>query len=130
FHHALLDGRSHRLVLEEAFAAYDAFRDGLYPSLLPVRPFRAHVEWLLAQDEAEAERYWRELLRGFHSATPLPSGRPAGDAGEPDLAETETRVAADHLAALQSFAARQGVTLTTLLHGAWAVLLARYTGEG
>src|SRR4051812_38072254 len=37
FHHALLDGRSHRLVLEEAFAAYEAFRDGSYPSLLPTR---------------------------------------------------------------------------------------------
>src|SRR5204863_6261266 len=85
FHHALLDGRSHRLVLEEAFTAYEAFRDGSYPSLVPVRPFQQHVEWLQAQDEATAEHYWRELLCGFRTSTPLPAARPTNDTGEPDL---------------------------------------------
>src|SRR5439155_13265599 len=73
FHHALLDGRSHRLILEEAFAAYDAFREGSHPSLVPVRPFRAHVEWLRDQDPAAAERHWRDLLVGFATPTQLPA---------------------------------------------------------
>ena len=72
FHHALLDGRSHRLVLEEAFAAYDAFKDGTYPSLLPVRPFADHVEWLSRQDRAAAECFWRSVLADF-APTPVPA---------------------------------------------------------
>src|SRR5205823_5752704 len=69
FHHALLDGRSHRLVLEQAFAAYEAFREGGDPASPSMRPFRDHVEWLRRQDRAAVERYWRGVLAEFETPT-------------------------------------------------------------
>jgi amino acid adenylation domain-containing protein len=143
FHHALLDGRSHRIVLEEAFAAYEAFRDGSFPSLPPVRPFREHVEWLAHQDSVAAERYWRGVLGEFDAPTQMPalrssvagvcdpglpaSQRPATEEMTPG--EQFVTLAEDASARLKAFAAEHDVTPTTLLHAAWAVLLARYSGE-
>ena len=129
FHHALLDGRSHRFVLEEAFAAYEAFRDGSYPSLLPVRPFPEHVEWLRQQDPAAAEQYWRGVLAGFETPTPLPVVATPRPPATPEPGEQVVVIPEDVTAGLKAFAAENGLTPTTLLHAAWAVLLARYSGE-
>ncbi len=125
FHHALLDGRSHRLILEEAFAAYEAIREGAAPSLAPVRPFSDHVEWLRRQDAAAAEHYWRGLLAGFETPTPLPTAEPL----PPDPGDQVVVIPETVTAGLKSFAAENSITPTTLLHAAWAVLLARYSGE-
>ena len=157
FHHTLLDGRSHRLVLEEAFAAYEAIRDGAPPSSAPVRPFREHVEWLGRQDPAAAERYWRGLLAGFEAPTRVPAAEPrpgppprSGEGGEDleisppsplrgggpggrgfgvELSEQSVTLPEVVMANLKAFAAENDLTPTTLLHAAWAVLLARYSGE-
>jgi amino acid adenylation domain-containing protein len=129
FHHALLDGRSHRLVLEEAFTAYEAFRDGCHPSLLPARPFAEHVAWLGRQDRAAAERYWRGMLAGFETPTPVPALKPLSPGDPPGPGEQVAMLPEDLTAGLKAFAAENRVTPTTLIHAAWAVMLARYTGE-
>src|SRR5205085_4897325 len=117
-------------VLEEAFAAYDAFREGLYPSLLPTRPFAEHLAWLRGLSDDAAERHWRELLRGFRAPTPLPGGRPvrAGDA--PDPVPFHTRLPAATPAALRTFAGRHGQTLSPVVHRPSAVLASRCRGGG
>jgi amino acid adenylation domain-containing protein len=153
FHHALLDGRWHRLVLEEAFAAYEGIRAGEAPSFAPTQPFGEYVEWLRRQDSAAAEGYWRGLLAGFEAVQfphpPAPS--PTRGEGEKDLetsppsplvgeggrggegthhpSEQVTVISEEATARLKAFATAHGVTPTTLLHAAWAVLLARYSGE-
>ena len=146
FHHALLDGRSHRLVLEEAFAAYEAFRDGNEPSLPPTRPFGEFVDWLQQQDTVAAEKYWRGVLAGVetptslnHLASSVRAGSVSDGPLQPSLtlpARTRTDGGEQVLvlpeqttAALKAFAAENDVTPTTLVQAAWAVLLARYSGE-
>ena len=125
FHHALLDGRSHRLVLEEAFTAYEAFREGNEPSLPPARPFWEHVEWLQSRDAAAAEQYWRGVLAGCPLASPgfAGEGRPLASS------ELVLVIPESTSTALKAFAAENGLTATTLIQAAWAVLLARYSGE-
>src|SRR5262249_43271709 len=45
FHHALLDGRSYRLILREAFTLYEAFaRNEVLPLDQP-RPYWEYIEW-------------------------------------------------------------------------------------
>lgn len=70
-HHLLLDGWSLPLVLQEVFAAYEAYRTGREPALPPVRPYRDYIAWLRKQDLAAAEAYWRATLAGFTAPTPL-----------------------------------------------------------
>ncbi len=129
-HHALLDGRSRRLVLQEVFALYEAFcgdRD------LPVGqppPFGDHVRWLAAQDCGAAEGYWKKLLAGFPVATPLPMASSCGvDIDEEDCHRTlELWLTEELTLALENLAQTCQVTFNTVLQGAWALLLSFYSG--
>lgn len=131
FHHALLDGRSHHLVLKELFTYYDAYCQGQGTALEPPRPYRAYIDWLQQQDWSKAEAYWRETLKGFSAPTPLldlpPAQKPAPD--EPDHDHRELHLSAELTTSLQALAKQHDLTLNTLVQGAWAVLLARYSGE-
>jgi len=128
FHHALLDGRSFPIVLRELFATYEGVRDGLPdgPALAPRRPYCEYIEWLRDQDLAGAEKYFRQKLKGFRAPTSLPSSTPAsGNAwgvAQCSLSEELTKKLAE-------FAQACGVTVNTLLQGAWALLLYHHSGE-
>jgi amino acid adenylation domain-containing protein len=131
FHHLVLDGWSISLVLSEAMELYAAFRQGRAPQLAPPRPYRGYVAWLQRQDAARAEAFWRRTLDGFATPTPLPfDGTGAQPEESSGWASTqERRELAPHAAeALEALARRNGLTLNTLVQGAWGLLLARLAG--
>ena len=71
FHHALLDGRSFPIVLQEVFQCYEAGLGGADVDLPLPRPFRAYIEWLQTQDFDRSRDFWRERLKGIATATPF-----------------------------------------------------------
>jgi amino acid adenylation domain-containing protein/non-ribosomal peptide synthase protein (TIGR01720 family) len=127
FHHALLDGRSFPIVLREVFAAYTAFRDGVNggPQLAGRKPYYDYIEWLRTQDLSEAEQFFREKLKGFRAPTPIPLSAP-GDASAWGVAQC--RLSQALTGRLSAFAQTNGVTVNTLLQGAWALLLHHHSG--
>ncbi|HEX7184129.1 MAG TPA: non-ribosomal peptide synthase/polyketide synthase [Thermoanaerobaculia bacterium] len=129
-HHVLLDGWSLSIVFREVLVGYEVFRNGGKPSLPAVRPYRDYIEWLRRQDSNASERYWRGALRDFSAPTPLPGDRPAtpGERGEAD-AELGDRLSACVTDRLVALARELGVTLHILVQAAWALLLARCSGE-
>src|SRR4029078_1769869 len=74
FHHMLLDGWSVGLILREVATIYAALAEGRTPEAAPRRPFRDYIAWLLRQDLAQAESYWRRTLADFVAPTPLGGG--------------------------------------------------------
>ncbi|HEY0172221.1 MAG TPA: amino acid adenylation domain-containing protein, partial [Pyrinomonadaceae bacterium] len=127
-HHLLLDGWSASLLMREVLDIYEALRRGDEPPPARARAFRDYVRWLRGQDASAAEGFWREELKGFTSPTPLPSGWPA--ASEPPRAsKRQLRLGTEETAALQGFARRHKLTLSTLVHGTFALLLSRYSAE-
>jgi amino acid adenylation domain-containing protein/non-ribosomal peptide synthase protein (TIGR01720 family) len=128
-HHLLLDGWSVGLVLGEVFELYEAVRAGKTAALPAPRPFREYVAWLGRRDPAAAEAFWRGELRGFRAPTPLgiDRGPRAGGAGE--YGEERLDVSPEATAALAELARRRHVTLSTIVQGAWALLLSRYSGD-
>ncbi|HEV2733903.1 MAG TPA: condensation domain-containing protein, partial [Longimicrobiaceae bacterium] len=128
-HHLLLDGWSVGLVLGEVFELYEAFRAGEQITRPAPRPFREYVAWLGKRDPAAAEAFWRGELRGFRAPTPLgiDRGARAGAAGE--YGEERLDLSPEATAALAELARHRRVTLSTVVQGAWALLLARYSGE-
>ena len=139
-HHLLLDGWSMQLLLAEAFGAYQARLRGHALQLPAPRPFQEYVAWLGAQDGAATEAYWRRTLAGFGAPTPLPAGdvSPATDTPAAPDAETprveaprgeaERRLSPATTESLQALAQRHQVTLSTVVQGAWALLLGRHSG--
>jgi amino acid adenylation domain-containing protein len=125
FHHALLDGRSFPTILTELFALYEARRSGQELRLPPPRPYREFIEWVEQRDAAGSEAYWRETLQGFRQATPLVALDGAGE--QAGHGEDEIRLPLDTTNTLRQLAAREGFTLNTVVQGAWALILSRYS---
>jgi amino acid adenylation domain-containing protein/non-ribosomal peptide synthase protein (TIGR01720 family) len=124
-HHLIFDGWCFSLLLAEVFALYEGA-----PLPPRPRPYRDYVAWLADRDDAEAERYWQQRLRGF-TPTPVPFDRPeafggrhAGRAG--DYFEETVSLPALRVAEVEALVRRLQVTLSTLVQAAWALLLSRY----
>lgn len=127
-HHAILDGWSNVLLLQEGFLNYEALQRGGAVERRPAEPYRHYIEWLRRQDLQQAEAFWRGRLKGFTRPTELRLPGPEG--GAPTGAGRETRIlSAKATAALETMARRHVVTLNTVIQGAWALLLSRYSGR-
>ena len=127
FHHALLDGRSLPLILQEVFAFYDAFCQGDDLQIeQPTSCYRHYIQWLQQQELSKAETFWRQLLQGFTAPTPLAI---AHTPKKPNFGEQEVRLSVASTSRLQSLAQQHQLTLNILVQGAWALLLSRYSNE-
>lgn len=121
FHHLLMDGWCGPVLVREMLQVYAGV---VLPPAPP--PYRRYVDWRAGQDDNAAKTYWTTALAGS-SPTPLGIDRavPAGD-GVLEIRETLGTALTGRLKEM----ARNGrLTLNTLLQGAWALLLARYSGE-
>ena len=67
-HHALLDGWSMPILLQEVWSGYEAYRRGESPRLGVVRPYREYIGWLQRQDLGKAQAYWRMRLEAVEGA--------------------------------------------------------------
>lgn len=129
-HHILLDGWSRLLVSREVMSLYEAYRQGRELRVEPPRPYREYIVWLRRQSLARAEDFWRNRLKGFNSCTPLRIE--SGHTGLPDqeegYREYQTLLTEATTTTLRSLGRAQRLTLNTLVQGAWAFLLSRYSG--
>ncbi|HEU0088804.1 MAG TPA: non-ribosomal peptide synthase/polyketide synthase, partial [Pseudonocardiaceae bacterium] len=129
-HHILLDGWSTGAVFAEVGEEYAAIVEGRPPQLVARRPFREYLQWLARQDQQEAEEYWRRVLSSFDSPTPLPYDRLAVEAHRAESsAAVHLELPVDQSSRLHEVAKRNSLTLNTVVQGAWALLLSRYSGE-
>lgn len=126
-HHVLFDGWSMPVVLDEALRLYVAGRRGVALTLPGVTPYRDYVAWLAAQDREAGLTYWREQLADLREPFRLALPRPevAGSRQGEHLLRLEHEPSAQ----VGAFARGHGLTLNTLLQGAWALMLARNTGR-
>jgi amino acid adenylation domain-containing protein len=131
YSHLLMDAWALPLVLKEVFTFYEAFARGHDLELERPRPYRDYIAWLRQQDLTRAEAYWRKHLAGFAAPTPLNIDKAHGGRSRETVAYGQERIelAAETTAALQSFGRRNQLTLNSMVQGAWALLLSRYSNE-
>jgi amino acid adenylation domain-containing protein len=131
-HHAVIDGWCLALLLHEVLEIDESIRRGREPALKPIRPYRDYVAWLRDRDDARAEGYWRQALRGVTAAMPLGleslSPHSRGNSRR-QLTECEAALPLDLTARLQALGRTHRLTQSTLIYGAWALLLSRYSGR-
>src|SRR5215470_6683592 len=114
-HHLLLDGWSNTLLLKEVLLHYNALRQGSTLTLPPPPPYRNYIEWLVGQDRAQAEAFWREKLRGYAAPTPLPVDADAGQAdGIRGYAIRELQLSESATAELRAIVRQRKITFNTL----------------
>jgi amino acid adenylation domain-containing protein/non-ribosomal peptide synthase protein (TIGR01720 family) len=123
-HHALFDGWSTPLLMRDLLLLY-ASGD---PAGLPrTRDFGEFLSWRARQDQAEAARAWTAELAGLEEPTLLAPG--AASAGNDGLGQVEVALPPDVASELSRCAPRLGVTVNTLVQGAWALLLGQLTAR-
>jgi len=132
YDHLLLDAWCRNLLLQEVFELYRAYRDGADAKLQRRPLYGDYIAWLQRQNLESAEQFWRETLEGFHSPTSLPVVSPPASRNRAGgIYKTwMLKLTADESALIASSVRRNKLTLNTLVHGAWALLLSRYCRTG
>lgn len=121
-HHAILDGWSVTLLLAQVAAAYHQ------PNApLPAAPsFRRYIAWQ-RRSRDNSLHHWQTQLSGMRAATPLPAVRPDGVASR-QRQRQDFQLDAATSTQLIALGRRHRLTISTLVQGAWALLLQRYAG--
>lgn len=127
-HHAIIDGRAIATVLSEWQLLYEAFCAGAAAPTLP--PTAAFTEFARAHQqpgESEGEAaFWRGALAPLDEPCALPLAAP--DSPVPGISAYSTYLEAGALSRLEAFAQSQQVSVATLVHAAWAIVLGQYSG--
>ena len=127
FHHILLDGWSVQIVLRDVAEAFNAIRSGREVELPPAPSYRGYLAWLRAQSQEAAENFWKAALEGFEEPTRLRLPAPAHPS--PTFADHWVQLPESVSERLSETGRRRQLTMGTIVEGAWAMLLARYTSE-
>jgi amino acid adenylation domain-containing protein len=127
-HHLVVDGWSLGAVLGEVLATYAAMRRKEELSGRPALPYRVYVEWQRGLDLATAGTHWRAALSGLDvdTATARPANPP--DGSTPDIAAAVRAVEPAVFSRLSASARALRLTMSTVVHGAWALVLGRAAG--
>jgi amino acid adenylation domain-containing protein len=129
-HLLLMDAWSVTAVVDDVLAGYDAIQAGRTPVLRPRYPYHEYVAQLGELDIDRAEAFWRAELNGFTDPTDLHQDE--DDVAAEILLDkvgAQIRVSPPVTAALRATAEYNGLDLETMVLGAWAVLVSRYTGK-
>ncbi|MFF2775694.1 amino acid adenylation domain-containing protein, partial [Streptomyces sp. NPDC058052] len=125
YHHILLDGWSLPLVIRDLCTLY---ADPSGASLAPATPFPDYLRWLGRQDGDTARKAWQEALHGLEEPTLVaPGAAPAGIGSMPAM--VPLTLSEEATEALTATARAHGLTLNTVVQGAWALLLSLLTGR-
>ncbi|WP_063731814.1 non-ribosomal peptide synthetase [Streptomyces sp. RTd22] len=128
YHLLLWDGWSRAIVLRELFDAYQAVLAGELPEPTPATPsFEDHARAIDARDPAVSERFWAEHLAGLPGPTLLAGAAPSLTDGLP--ATLVHTLSAELSELLRDAARAHGVTLNSVLTGAFGLLLGARTGR-
>ena len=123
-HHILLDGWSMPILVEELFTLYRAGGD---LAVLPrVTPYRDYLAWVSQRDQAVTRLAWQEHLAGLDEPTRLAPVQTT-QAALPEV--FAWNLPADTTTALTRQARHHGLTLNTVLQGAWAILIGHLTSR-
>ncbi|MER7644101.1 non-ribosomal peptide synthase/polyketide synthase [Streptomyces sp. NPDC126522] len=123
FHHIVADGWSLPVLHRELLALY-----GENPTPLPeVAPYRGYLRRIAGADREAAREAWRTALAGVEEPTRLVEA-PAS-AGPVEPAQIRVELTERETSRLAARARERGVTLGTLVQGAWGLLVGRMTGR-
>lgn len=125
-HHILLDGWSLPLMLRDWQQLYRAASLKKTPQLAPASRFKSYIDWLAQQDKSAALTFWEKELEGFTEPNEVlrrNNSVPEGNSPS-NIYQQLSKPLSDKLSKLaQTF----HITKSTIIQGAWALLISRYS---
>ncbi|MGE6738304.1 condensation domain-containing protein, partial [Streptomyces sp. NPDC059900] len=125
-HHVVVDGWSLPVLFDELSALYEAAAGERRAALPPATSYREYLAWLGRQDRPAARAAWQVELAGADEPSRVAPDRSAAPARPIPL---EFECSAELTRDLTELARTHGLTMNTIVQGAWALLLARLIGR-
>jgi amino acid adenylation domain-containing protein len=128
-HHILVDDWSSAILEAEFDELYLAGVQGRAPALAEAVPFGDYIRWQLdARREMDDKKlsFWADYLAGVDEAGPIGLGGARSDA---PFERACALIGPDDMEQLEKFARSARVSLTAVVNGAWALVLAGLTGS-
>lgn len=131
-HHLLADGLSTPIILEDVLNFYFDRSSLRNAEQSDVYQYSQYIQWLELQDKNHADEFWKCKLQ---NAAPTPTRlasrviRSENNQDELNIPQIEFGLSVGKTQALQSFCRTHRITLSTLMHGVWALLIREYSGK-
>ena len=117
------------MIFSDVLACYKQMRGDQKGPLTHGVPYRVFIEWLQKQDLRKAEAYWRKKLEGFDIPTQIGMRNLQAGSGSLKTRRIKKQLTRDLTERLRTYAREHRLTVNTLVQGAWAMLLSRYSGQ-
>ncbi|WP_426982596.1 amino acid adenylation domain-containing protein [Bacillus cabrialesii] len=127
FHHIMMDGWCLSIVLKEFLHIYASYVNESAISLNPVQPYGRYIKWLMEQDKEQAVSYWEHYLSGHEQQTMLPKQKKTK--GRSRQEHVTFSFSKEESSRLSELAAKEEVTLSTIFHTIWGILLQKYNNN-
>ncbi|MEC1581805.1 amino acid adenylation domain-containing protein [Bacillus subtilis] len=127
FHHIMMDGWCLSIVLKEFLHIYASYVNASPITLEPVQPYGKYIKWLMEQDKEQAVSYWDHYLSGHEQQTVLPKQKKTK--GKSRQEHVTFSFSKEESSRLSELAAREEVTLSTIFHTIWGILLQKYNNN-
>ena len=124
-HHIIIDGWSIGIIFEDFFTIYFARLANKTPELSTVPSYKNYILWLMAQDKKKAKNYWNNYLKEYRQPVTLPHSI---NTDEHAFLPKEFCFHLDKNLSerLIHLAIKNQVTLSTVIHAIWGILLGKY----
>ena len=130
YHHILMDAWCFSIIMMDFINGYRAALEGRRLDLPAPRPYKDFIRWLEQQKPEDHKTFWQQRLSGFTTPNEFGFGHVGRIKGATEpVRDCVVHLDEAHTAHLQQTAGQHGITLNTLVQGAWALLLARYSGD-
>lgn len=128
-HHAICDGWSMTLLLEQVHRYYDCLIKDEQPEVTEQQSWEAALNWLQRRKSVTAE-FWQQQKQRFSTPNKLQVlARPSPDKESHPTASQQRVLAASEFDTLKQLLSDSGFTLNTLLQFSWHKLIQIYTQD-
>ena len=130
WHLIILDGWSIPLLLTDLIELYEAFCHGQNIPSISGSCFGEYIDWLQQQDSSKVEQFWQQQLHGVKKPTPLTNLESNNLFNvEERYEDLQISLSATVTRNLELLAKQHRLTISTLVQGAWAILLSHYSDQ-
>jgi aryl carrier-like protein len=126
-----VDGWSTTIVIDAVFRCAEAIISGDKVQLNPGSSYKEYHRWLKNRDLSKGEHFWKRMLSGCSTPTPLTSRLDPGNIPRPErgFSRQHHYLNAEEVDKLESFLKQDQLVMSTLGWATWAMVLNRCTAE-
>lgn len=130
-HHILSDGWSLPVLFGEYMSSYKSLVDHHEPLVTPEKDnFRDYINFISGKGKQKTRSYWKNILSKLESPSILPFIDPKKELNKTFGNCSSALIKGDDfILQLEAFAKENKLTINTIVQGAWAYLLSKYTNS-